>query len=243
MKEFVKRHGSKMLTGVSIVGVVLTTCLATKATIKAVNIIEDIECEYNIKLNKKDIFNITWKLYIPTFISGMTTILSILSIEVLHQKQQQTLSTAYATLYTTFEKYRNEIKEKYGKEVDAQTYVNITRNRLDALKDVDTYGKEWFYDARSGTFYLSTFDEVSRKGEEFIESIQNRGYGLLNEYYNLIGIPEVDYGYSLGWNGFLEDCDPYGCYKLDFSYELVHVENGLDFWLVDFSTNPVWNYI
>lgn len=242
--DFIKKHSATILTVTASVGVGLTTYFAINGTIKAVKLVNKVEQENHIKLNKKDIIKTTWKLYIPTFVSGLTTIGCIFGINVLNQKQQQSLAAAYTALYSNFEKYRKEIQEKYGKDVDANSYSKaIKSDRLKAISDLVQPGQEIFYDVRCDTFYISTIDEVTRIGEEFIAKMERDGFGLINEYYRMIGLPEVPYGWSLGWSGLLEDCEPYGCHKMDFTYELVHVDKGLYFWLVDYNTSMTWNYI
>lgn len=93
---FLKKHSSTILTVIGSAGVVATTVLAVKATPKALQLIEDEKnsrnneifleamtndfenCEYIRELKLLDIIKVAWKPYIPTAITGLSTITCIL---------------------------------------------------------------------------------------------------------------------------------------------------------------------
>ena len=53
----------------------------------------------------------------------------------------------------------------------------------------------------------------------------------------MLNIPPVDYGYEIGWRD-VEDNDPYGCYKLEFAYEKVLINDELECFIIDVNEPP-----
>lgn len=93
---FLKKHSSTILTVIGSAGVVATTILAVKATPKAIQLIEDEKnrqnndiltnamangyetCKYVRELKPLEVIKVAWKPYIPTTITGLSTIACIL---------------------------------------------------------------------------------------------------------------------------------------------------------------------
>ena len=105
-RPFVKRNASTILTGLgSIGGVVVTTITAVKATPKALRLIEETEKEKGEKLTKWETVKIASPSYISTAGLCLVTMACIIGAEILNQKRQASLLSAYILLDRSYKDY------------------------------------------------------------------------------------------------------------------------------------------
>ena len=243
LQYFTKKHSSTILTVVGITGVVTTSVLAVKATPKAMLLLEDAKKEKGEKLTVAETIKVAWKPYIPAAISGVTTVACILGANVLNVKNQASLMSAYAFLDNSYKEYRKKVQETHGEEEEINIRNEIVKSKFDQNVEIQN-GAEWFFDGLSMRYFKSTMDNVLRAEALFLEAFQVRGFGCINEYYDALGIPRVDWGYSLGWFDY-ESNDPYNCKELEFTYEEITVgdENPTKCWIISVNRPPATDYI
>lgn len=237
---FLRKHSSTILTVAGAGGVVATSVLAVKATPKALGLLEEAKNEKGDDLTPIEVVKAAWKPYIPAVIVGTSTIVCIFGINYLSTKNQASLMSAYALLDSSYKEYRNKVNELYGEEADLNVKQEITRSKIREDMEPDET-EEWFFDFQSVQFFKSTMDKVLRAESEFLERLHERGYACLNEYYDLLGIPNILEGYQLGWCD-MEAIDPYGCEELEFSYNKVIRDDGLECWVIDVNNSPTADY-
>lgn len=241
---FLRRYSSKILTVVGATGVIATTVLAVKATPKALILIEEKKDELNTdKLTPKETIKTAWKPYVPTLISGVTTIACIVGIDCLSTKSQASLMSAYAVLDNSFKQYREKVKELYSDEDSAEHFETRIKEKIaDSYFDTDMElhdDKELFFDYQSMRYFESTMAEVKYAEKLFNDNYKINGFACLNDYYQLLGLPPVDYGYQLGWDTIgYEDSES----GLDFEYEKVYLEGGNECWIITMPYRPVMDY-
>lgn len=139
-----KKHSPEILVAAGIVGTVVSTVMACKATTKLDDILSDTREkmdivhkgmetgeingeEYTVEDGKKDttIFyakaalNIG-KLYAPSLALGALSITSILAGHNILRKRNVALAAAYTAVESSFKKYRDGVIDRFGKEVDDQ---------------------------------------------------------------------------------------------------------------------------
>ena len=93
-------HSSEILTGLSIFGVGTTVYTAHQDTIKAEHILEDERRYWRKsgiyhKFTLEEKVRLTWKCYIPTAISALSTAGCIAGSHYCSQKKKEALSSAY----------------------------------------------------------------------------------------------------------------------------------------------------
>lgn len=236
---FLKKHSSTILTCIGASGVVLTAVLAVKETTKALSLIENAKEEKGEELTKMEVVQVAWKPYIPAIITGFSTIACIFGANLLNTRSQASLMSAYAVLDNAFKEYKNKVNELYE-----DTDINIKQNIIDSKFDDDIEledGEVLFFDYQSMQFFSSTMEKVMNAENKFLESLHARGYACINEYYDYLGIPRVDYGYQLGWFD-LENNNPYNCEELEFNYEKVMLK-GRECFIITTNNPPVADYI
>lgn len=246
LQKFIEKHSSAILTGISVIGVGITTGLAINSTIKAVKIIEDKTVEltkhekiyadnnpYTVaippKFTKKDILYYTWKQYIPVAISGLSTILCIVGIHSLNKRTQASLVSAYALLDNTYKEYKQKMHELYPddpKVINFEHEVIKSKFKKDMVLDED---KELFFDYQTMQYFESTMEDVMAAERHMNECLAEDGYVCINELYEYLDLPTTLYGWQMGWSYSTSDkIYSEDDIKLTFSYEKVVMDDGLE---------------
>ena len=238
---FVKRHSTSILTVLGASGVVATTVLAVKATPKAMELLEEAKEEKGEDLTPVEVVKTAWKPYIPAAITGVSTIACIFSINLLSTKNQASLMSAYALLDSTFKEYQNKVNELHGGEAATNIKHEVIKSKFDTNMELHE-DKHLFFDYQSMQFFESTMEDVMRAENEFLEVFHDRGYACLNEFYDCLGIPHVEYGYQLGWFD-IENNDPYNCQEFTIDYEKVLINDDLECWIITTNIPPACDYI
>lgn len=238
---FLKKHSSTILTVVGVTGVVATSVLAVKATPKALTLIEEAKKEKGEDLTPVEIVKVAWKPYIPAAFTGFSTIACILGANALNVKNQASLMSAYAFLNNSYQEYREKVNEIHGEKADLNLRQELVKSKYDnsiELKEDELL----FYDKMSDQFFKSTLKKVCDAERVFLEVLENKGYACMNEYYDILGIDRVDYGYQLGWFA-LENNDPYNCHELEFNYEQTMIDDKIECWIISTNMPPAMDYI
>ena len=160
----VKKHSPEILAGVGVVGVVASTVLACKATMKVNDILTDakeqIDKVNSVKNNpayadryseedaKKDLSVVyvqkgveLVKVYLPAFALGTISIGCLLSSNNILRKRNAALGAAYATLDKSYKAYRNRVVERFGSEVEKEIRYNIRAEEVEHTT-IDEEGNE-----------------------------------------------------------------------------------------------------
>ena len=239
----VQKHSPEILMGVGIIGTIASTIIACKATTKVSKIIdeknqqinnvhvclEDNDVEYNEDDSKKDLTIIyaqtglkLIKLYAPAIIIGTLSLTSIVSGHRILQKRNLALAAAYTAIDNGFKKYRSNVVERFGEEVDKELRHNIKAVEIEK-KTIDKNGKEKIKKETAYIIenpldniseYAKFFDEYCpgwRKDNEYNlmflrrmqdnanEKLKAQGHLFLNEVYDMLGIPRTTAGQVVGW--------------------------------------------
>lgn len=149
-----KKHSPEILVVAGIVGTVVSTVMACKATTKVSEILEDSkniidsihDCQTNEALAdqytpedaKKDLAIVyvqtgikIAKLYAPAVALGTLSIASILASNNILRKRNIALAAAYATVDKTFKEYRNRVIERFGEQVDKELRYDIKAQKIE----------------------------------------------------------------------------------------------------------------
>lgn len=256
----VKKYSPEILTGVGIVGAVSATVMACRATLKVNDIVEEYKTtmdniekvkvmdgvDYTEEDEKKDKFTLTVqtgvkfvKLYLPSAALGIFSITCLVSSNRILKKRNAALSAAYMTLDKSFKKYRENVIERFGEEVDKEMRYSIKTKKI---TEVDENGNEVEKEVKvidpndpsNYSDYARFFDECSPYWEKdpeynlmFLKSRQNyandilraKGRIFLNEVYDMLGIPKTKAGQVVGW--VYDEKNPVGDNYVDFGiYDL-----------------------
>ena len=241
MQRFLRRHSSIILTVLGSTGVVTTAVLSVKAVPKAEELLTEAYNKKGEPLTTAEKIKASWTAYIPATVVGASTIVCILGINHLSKRSQASLASAYALVDNAFKEYRNKIKDIYGDDGLTNLEHEIIKSKCtDDIKPEEN--KLIFYDHQSRRFFQSTMNDVVRAENEFLDIFHQKGYACLNQYYDALGIPRVEYGFQLGWFD-IENNDPYNCHELEFSYEEVSVRDDLKCWIIATNMPASYDYV
>lgn len=239
--RFLKRNSSTILTCVGAAGVVATAVLAVKATPKAERLLEEARKEKGEELTKFEAVKVAGPVYIPTVITGASTIACIFGANVLNKRQQAALMSAYALMDNSYKDYRNKVEELYGEEANKKIREEIAKDKYEETDISVGEDKELFYDMFSERYFESTPEKVLRAEYEINKKISLWCGVHLNEFYELLDISPVDYGEFLGWSsGTLMDTTWNDW--LDFHHEKAVMDDGLECTLITFGVEPMYDY-
>ena len=164
VKGQVQKHSPEILMGVGVVGVVTSTVMACKATMKLNDILEEsketrdkikevennpkYEDKYSPEDAKKDLaINYVQtgmkvaKLYAPAVLLGGASLGCLLASNDILRKRNAALSAAYMTVDKSFKEYRNRVTERFGEEVEKEIRYGIKAEQLETTV-VDEDGNE-----------------------------------------------------------------------------------------------------
>lgn len=152
VKFNVKAHSPEILIGVGIAGMVTSTVLACRATLKADAILKERketlktfeECkdaedlpEYTEEDLKNDtkVLNIQTGvkiagLYAPAVVAGVLSAGCLLKSNGIHREREASWAAAYASLDQVFKKYRERNVKEHGEEADAKFRHNTRQETV-----------------------------------------------------------------------------------------------------------------
>lgn len=239
--KFVKKNASTILTVAGGVGVVATAVLAVKATPKAIQVLEEAKEEKQEELTVLEKVQIAGPAYIPAIITGAATIACIFGANVLNQRQQAALMSAYALLDNSYKEYRAKVVELYGEEAGNKIKDEIVKDKLEAESITVNDGKRLYFDEYSSRYFEATTEHMLYV-ENKINRVMSETAGMyLNEYFELVGLERTDYGDFMGWSS-CELYDTYWSSWFDFEYRKVILEDGLECTIVSFKMDPTFNF-
>lgn len=214
--NFIAKQSPIILAGTAIVGVGSTAYLATKAGVRANELIKEAEFEKkasqgeDARLTLAEKVETSWKVYIPTVISGGLTIGAIVASSAISQKRQAALASLYALSETALKEYQDKIEQKYGAK-DAQKVldeINGDRVKNTSLPpwDVDSLpqGDCLCFDKFTGRYFSSSVQKIQYAVAEITKMIYGGDMcASLNEFYGILDnkqLSQCTIGDDVGWN-------------------------------------------
>ena len=241
-KLFFKRNSSTILTCVGSIGVAATAVLAVKATPKAMRLLESAKEEKGEELTTLETVKIASPAYIPAAIAGISTIACIFGANILSKRQQASLMSAYALVENSYKEYKNKLKTLYGDDADKEITKEIVKDRYENYDISVSDEKQLFFDYFSMRYFESTMEGVLIGENDFNKKLTLNGYASLNELYDSLGIPRVDYGYELGWSHEAGGAF-YGYSWIDFEHEKITLEGDLECCIISMSHEPTADFL
>lgn len=160
-----RKHSPELLIAAGVVGTVVSTVLACKATTKLSTILDESKgnietihkCEndkemeerYSQEDAKKDLAIVyiqtgvkIAKLYAPAVVLGTISIAGIVASNNILRKRNVALAAAYATVGKSFKEYRSRVVERFGADVDKELRYNIKAKKIEEMIKDPESGKE-----------------------------------------------------------------------------------------------------
>jgi hypothetical protein len=218
-----------LLFGAGIVGVVGSTVLACRATLKMEEIMSDANAKiqtaknlehrnYSERDRQKDLAIIRSqavihivRAYAPAIIVGTLGIAALTKSHRILTHRNAALMAAYSALEKGFNEYRARVIEKYGSDEDRNLRYGTRTVTVGEGKERHEVTRVAMNDP---SIYARFFDEYSPNWSPhpetnliFLKCQQNslndlllaRGHVFLNEVYDALGLPRSQAGQVVGW--------------------------------------------
>ncbi|MBO7080293.1 MAG: hypothetical protein J6W64_10960 [Bacilli bacterium] len=237
--NFISKNSPTILSILGATGVIITSGLTIKATIKANNLYnsrEDREL-----LTKKDIVKLYWKEYIPSILSASTTIGCIFGANYINQKTRTTLASAYCLLQNSYIEYKNAANELY-ENADSKIQAKICEKKYNEKGMVYDDDDNLFYDVLTGQYIECTMDEMLRYEAEFLELLHTRGRVTLNQWSHILGNGSTIIGDELVWySNDYHDVQAYPDVQIKFIPDTL--SNGMKVNMIFFTMEPELDWL
>lgn len=242
----IKQHSPEILIIAGAAGVVASTVLACRATLKASEIKAQLDRDLTDIADARDAAEdnteIVYreedaerdrkvayahavvgyvKLYAPAVTIGLLSLGTIFASNNILRKRNASLVAAYTAVDTAFKKYRKNVVDTYGSEIDYKLRHSLSTEKVDSIEVDPETGKEKKTKKTVNVLndtcdidYSRIFDSSCVEWEDnadynytFLKAIENhmnnilrtRGYVFLNEVYRAIGFPDSEAGQVVGW--------------------------------------------
>lgn len=163
VKLFFKRNSSTILTCMGAAGTVATAVLAVKATPKAIRLLDEAEEIKGEELTTIEKVEVAGPAYVPAVLVGLSTIACIFGANTLNKRQQASLISAYALLDSSYQEYRNKVKEIYGEDADKRVKEEIVKDYHREFEEDLPEGEALFFDYNAMSYFNASFDQVLQK--------------------------------------------------------------------------------
>ncbi|MEG1516612.1 MAG: DUF6353 family protein [Clostridia bacterium] len=234
---FLRRHSPEILVFGGVAGTVVGGVMACKATTKLPDVRKtakkrmDLVHKENDKLesegarrrNTAKVYFQTGfdyaKLYAPSCIIGGLSITGILAGNNILRKRNVALAAAYATLDTSFKRYRDRVADRYGEEAERQIRYDMHTQQIEETVTDENGKKKKVKKTVEVTGALSDYGRYFEHGatlawepsHEYNMSfltlqqrlanaqLRSHGYLFLNEVYEMLGYEKTKAGQIVGW--------------------------------------------
>lgn len=188
------------------------------------------------------------KLYGPSVVLGGLSITAILTSNNILRKRNIALAAAYTAVDKSFKEYRGRVIERFGKELDRELKYNIKAKEVEEtvvsedgtevvekktieLADPNTYSpyakfyddgcSGWTKDSEANLMFLRMQQDAATK------RLKQQGWLLLNDVYDMLGIPRTKDGMVIGWG--YDEKHPIGDNFVDFGIYDINRASNRDF--------------
>lgn len=223
-----KKNSPHIFFAAGVVGVVTTTVLACRATLKLEKMIDEIKLDVDsvsdMKPNStesnhdKDVMYVYGKgalklgrLYAPSLVVGTVSIAALTGSHVQLTRRNAALTITLAAVSKAYEEYRLRVQEEIGEKKELELHRALSDEEVDVdgkkknIKVTNPYGLSPY--ARFFDEYSTEWKKNAEHNRIFIQCQQNyanhklkaRGHVFLNEVYDSLGLERSQAGAVVGW--------------------------------------------
>ena len=179
------------------------------------------------------------KLYAPSIVLGGLSLAAMIQSHNILNRRNAALAAALTTATETFNRYRKNVVERYGEEVDKEMRFGIKKEKvtekdengknikktIDVMEGMNTaseyarYFNEscsaWSSDPELNKMFLLSQQQYAN------DKLQAQGYLFLNDVYKMLGFEDSKAGQIVGWRYDLNN--PTGDNYVDFGLHDVNI--------------------
>lgn len=209
-ETILRSNSPTILTALGASGTITTAYLAGKASFKAAKRINNEERFSQGKLvkeplAKKEAFKLVWKFYIPTVISGATTIGCIVFARKIDSRRTAALTAAYSLSERAFIEYKDKVVETLGERKEQKVRDDIAQDKVRANPPSSTLilegaGGVLVCELFTGRYFKSDMESLKKAENELNGYLLRHTYATLSDFYHIIGLKNTTESSNIGWN-------------------------------------------
>ena len=214
--RFLRKHNTKILTAMAVIGVGTTVACAVDGTSKAIPKLEEAKEAKGEELTFTEKVKVAAPCYISTAVSAGATVGCVLWSHSLSEQKQAATAAAYTLANTTLQKYRKEVESSIGSEKE-KDILKAANNQAaqekasspEVERTIDSLfikpGETLIYDAWAGRFFPGDIESLRAAANQVNRNMTRmpESYASLNDFYIEIDspyLPCTDVGEQVGWN-------------------------------------------
>ena len=185
-----------VLTGLSIVGTVITAIAASRATLAAKELVGSERKEHfdepESHLTPVEYAKVTWRYYIPTVVIGSATIGCTIASHRLSYKHILALSSASMLSGRLLDEYKDKAIKIIGKDMYEKIKEAVWQESKAKPKDADE-GNEpevYFYEEFNDRYFKSSITAVQAAELAINRRFVEKNDATLQHFYDMLGIPD-----------------------------------------------------
>lgn len=251
LAPFIKRNSSTILTGLGVAGSLGSVILAVRATPAAThkldqayvdknakNIVEHGDDAEVVSLTFIEVIKIAWLDYLPVAVLEGVTVAAIIGAQSINLRRQAAILSAFTISETALREYTERMAVEAPTK-DRKVRDDIARQHIEdnpiAGGQVVIIGKgeQLFFDPITGRYFMSDMETIRKAVNDINFRVLNQNYAAQNEFYSMVGLPNVELGDELGWT-------PEHEFRVDFSSQIT--DDGRPAIVIDYLQMPLKNY-
>lgn len=198
-----KKHSALIFSGIAVVGVFGTAVAGVWSGTKASKILsENPDAE-----TWKEKLNLTWKYYALTIVAAIGTSACIIASHRISAKQIAALSSIAAAGATTFNQYRDKVREVIGNDAEEELYKEVKQKTQWVIhpelpnEGVDLDDESYLYfDGFANRYFRSNPYRIIQAIYHLNRNFHMRGSVSVNEWYDMLGIDGIEGGDEITWD-------------------------------------------
>lgn len=206
-RGFVRENTPVILTAFGATGAVGTAYLAGKAAYESYPIIHKYESFHGIPDSSREMYiqrgKLVWKLYVPAFVSGTSTVLCIVVAAKVGSRRTAAITAAYTLSERALVEYRDKVTEVIGEGKERKIRDQIAQDKVALNPPGPTIitgdGKVLCYELFTGRYFNSTMEDLKRAQNNVNARLLKHDVAAVSDFYDEIGLPYTSYSCNVGW--------------------------------------------
>ena len=213
MKNIFKKGSQKIyerpeiLIGIGITGCVASIFMASYATLKAKEEVDNTNSKTKNKLSNKEIIKSTYKFYLPTAIVSVTSIGMIIEgTKIFKDKNDNLLKSAYALTETL--SIQNKLFKEFCSEEDIEKIKEKTKEikndkngfKIGEIPKDNIDDKIICFESFSGSYLETSIKCIRDTERELNKRLIDEDYITLNEFLESLGHDGSEIGDKFRWS-------------------------------------------
>lgn len=216
MKEFLAKHGSKIVRYIGVAAIVGAGVWSVRQTPKALRLLEDEKRrQRTTHLPPAQVVMTTWKCYAAPVVVALTGAGCIIGSDVFDSKRSAALMAACTLSETALSELSSKLPEVLGEKKERELRDAVAQEQIDK-KPIDKNavipvgnGTTLCMEAITGQAFASDIERIRRAINDANEQLIRDEYLSLNDYLDALGLTASSEGDKIGWNianGKLSPC-------------------------------------